>query len=37
MNITSKEPNETLPVKIDVEDGQVRVHSPFNYGFVDGA
>ena len=37
MNTTSKEPTTLLPVKLQVEDGQLRVHCPFNYGFVHGA
>ena len=37
MNTTSKEPTTVLPVKLQVEDGQLRVNCPFNYGFVHGA
>ena len=37
MNTTSKGPTNLLPVKLQVDDGQLRVRCPFNYGFVHGA
>ena len=37
MNTTSKEAPSMLPVKLQVQNGHLRVHCPFNYGFVHGA